>query len=77
MANERGIAGAIRSLVNARDLKLKCVGVLHESLLVPLLMYDIETKIRREKNRSGIMAVQMDNLRGLQGIRRIDRVLNA
>ena len=27
--------------------------------------------------RSGIRAVQMDNLRGLLGIRRMDRVLNA
>ena len=33
--------------------------------------------ICREKERSRIMAVQMDNLRGLLGIRRMEKVLNA
>ena len=31
------VAGGIRPLVNARDLQLECVRVLHESLLVPFL----------------------------------------
>ena len=35
----RKVAGANRSLVNARDLKLECARVLHETLLVPVLMY--------------------------------------
>ena len=34
------VAGAIRSLVNA---KLECGRVLHETLLVPVLIYDSET----------------------------------
>ena len=50
---------------------------LRESLLVPPLMYDDETMIWKEKERSRIRAVQMDNLRGLLGIRRMDKVLNA
>ena len=33
--------------------------------------------IWREKERSRIRAVEMDNIRGLLGIRRIDNVLNA
>ena len=33
--------------------------------------------IRRAKERSRIRAVQIDNLRGLLGIRRMDRVPNA
>ena len=33
--------------------------------------------LQREKERSRIGAVQMENLRGLQGIRMKDRVLNA
>ena len=33
--------------------------------------------IWREKERSRIRAVQMDNLRGLCGIRRMNKVLNA
>ena len=68
----RRVAGAIRSLVNARDLQLDCAGVLHETLLVPVLMYDSETMVWKEKERSRMRAVQMDNLRGLLGIRRMD-----
>ena len=31
VANGKKVAGAIRSLVNARDLQLKCARVLHET----------------------------------------------
>ena len=48
-----------------------------ESLLVPDLTYGSETVIWKEEERSSIRAVQMDNLRGLLGIRRIDKFLNA
>ena len=41
----RRVAGAIRSLVNARGLQLDCARVLHESLLVPVLMYGSDTMI--------------------------------
>ena len=51
--------------------------VLHETLLVPVLMYGSKTKLWKEKERSRIRVVQTDNLRGLLGIRRMDRVLNA
>ena len=44
---------------------------MHESLLVPVLTYGNETVICREDERSRIRAVQIDNLRGLMGIRRI------
>ena len=47
-----------------------------ESLLVPVLTHGSETMIWREE-RSRISAVQMDNLRGLLGIWRMDKVLNA
>ena len=76
MANERRVAGAIRSLINARDFQLEFARVLHETLLVPVLMYASETILWKEKERSRIRAIQMDNLRGLLGIRRMDRVLN-
>ena len=65
----RRVAGVIRSLDNAWSLQLECGRVLHESLLVPVIAYGSETKIWREKKRSRIRAVQMDNLRGLLGIR--------
>ena len=41
----RRVAGAIRPLVNARDLQLECTRVLHETLLVPVLMYGSETNV--------------------------------
>ena len=44
---------------------------------MPLLTYGSKTKIWREKERSRIRAVQMDNFRGLLGIRRMDKVPNA
>ena len=74
--NGKRVAGAIRSLVNARDLQLQYARVLHETLLVPLLMYGNETILWKEEERSRIRAVHMDNLRGLLCIRRIDRVRN-
>ena len=42
-----------------------------------VLTYGNETMIWKEKERSRIWAVQMDNLRGLLGIRRMDTVPNA
>ena len=72
----RRVAGAIRSLVNARYLHLDCARFLHETLLVPVLMYGSETMLWKEA-RSRVRAVQMNNLRGLLSIRRMDRVPNA
>ena len=76
MANGRKVAGAFRSLVNARDLHLECARVLHETVLVPILMYGSETMLWKGKEKSRIRALQMDNFRGLLGIRRMDRVPN-
>ena len=42
-----------------------------------VLMYASETIIWKEKERSRIKAIQMDNLNGLLGIRRMDKVPNA
>ena len=44
--------------------------VLHVTLLVPVLMYGSKTMLWKERARVG--AVQVDNLRGLLGIRRMD-----
>ena len=44
---------------------------------MPVLTYGSETMVWREKDRSRIWAVQMDDLRGLLGIRRMDKVPNA
>ena len=45
VASGRRVAGALRSLVNARSLQLDCARVLHESLLVPVLTYGSVTMI--------------------------------
>ena len=39
--------------------------MVHERLLMPFLLYGNETMIWREKDRSRIRAVQIDNLRSL------------
>ena len=73
----RRVACDIRSMVNARDLQLERARVFHETLLVPVLTYSSETILWKEKERSRVRAVKMDNFRGLLGIRRMDRVPNA
>ena len=60
-----------------RSLKLEYARVLHEGLLMPVLLYGSETMIWREKERSRSKAVQMDNPRGLLGIRRMDKAPNS
>ena len=40
---------------------------------MPVLMYGSETIIWREKERSMIRAVQMDNITGLLGIRMMEK----
>ena len=74
VASGRKAAGAIRCLVNTRGLYLDCARVLHERLFVPVLLYGSETMIWREKERSRIRAVQVENLSGLLGISRMDRI---
>ena len=60
----RNVRGAIRSLVNARDLELQCATVLLETLVIPVLIDERETMLWKETERSRIRVVQMDNLRG-------------
>ena len=64
-------------LINARGLQLECARVLYESLLMHVLMYGSETMTWKGKERFRIRAVQMDNIRGMLGIRRMDTVPNA
>ena len=46
------------------DLQLKCARVLHETLLVPVLMYGSKTVLRKEEEIFRIRAMQIYNLRG-------------
>ena len=76
MASGRSVAGALRFLVKVRSLQLECGRVLLGSLLVPGFTYGSETMIWGEKKRSRIWAVQIESLRGLLGIKRMDKVPN-
>ena len=73
----RKVGGAIRSLINARGLQFECARVLHETLLVPVLMYGSKTMIWKEEERSRIRAIQMGKIRSLLCIRRMNRISNA
>ena len=44
---------------------------------MPVLLYGSEITLGKEKERSRVRAVHMDNLKGLLGIRSMDRVPNA
>ena len=54
VASGRRVAGAIRSLVNARDWQLECARGLYETLLVPVLTYGHETMLGRRKVDIGL-----------------------
>ena len=64
VASGRRVASTIRSIVNVRDLQIECARELHETDLVPLLMYGSKKMLRKE-------------IRIILRIRRIDRVTNA
>ena len=46
--SEGKVAGAIRSLVYAKGLQLKCVRVLPEGLAMPFLLYGSDSDIERK-----------------------------
>ena len=73
---DRGLY-VLLGLVNGSCLELECAMVLHGSFLVSVLMYCSEIVIWKEKERSKIRTGQIDNLRGLLGIRRMDKVPKA
>ena len=50
--------------------------ILHETLLVSVFTYGSKVMLWKEKERSRIRSVQMDNFKQLLGIRRMDRVPN-
>ena len=77
VASRRRVASAIRSLVYAMDLQLECARILQEPLFVPVLMYGSKTMIWKEKERFRIRDVQMETLRSLLGIRKMDKFQNA
>ena len=49
VSSGRRVAGAIKSLMNAKGLSLECAKVLHESMLLPVLMCGSEAMVRSRK----------------------------
>ena len=70
------VASATRSLVNARGLQLSVQGFCMRYCLC-LFSCTVVRMIWKENKSFRIRAVQMDNLRSLLGIRRMDKVPNA
>ena len=62
-ASGRRVSGAGRSLVNAMGLQLECTRVLHETSLVPILIYGSETMMWKEEERFRFRTVLMDKIR--------------
>ena len=67
MASENRAADAIRPLVNAKDLQLLCARILHETLLVPVLMYGSDTMLWRGLTHGHFMAREAPRLRPFSG----------
>src|SRR5678815_4983448 len=76
VVNGRMVAGAIKSLVNVKGLSLECARALHEGMLLPVLLYSSETMVWNKKYRSKVQCVQMDNLRDMLGVKRINKMRN-
>ena len=45
------MAGAIKSLVDAKGISLECARVLHDGMLLPVLMYSSETMVWNKRYR--------------------------
>ena len=76
MTDIKKLAGMIRSLVCTMSLRLECVRVLEEGLVVLVLMYVSEALVWREKERSRIRTVQMKNLKSFFGKKGMDGISN-
>ena len=62
--------------MNDRGLQLERAKLLREVLFKSVSLYGSETVAWREKETSTIRVVQMDNLRCLLGVRRINKMQN-
>ena len=60
------------SLINTRVLQLKCAMVMYDAFLVSDLIYGSETMIQKGVQRFKIRGAQLDCLRGLLSIKRMD-----
>lgn len=71
----RKVVSAIREKANAKGLNLECTRLLQESMLILTLKYSNETEVRKKKKIEN-KALQIDNLRGMLEVRRIEKIGN-
>src|SRR5678816_2448976 len=76
VVNGRKVVGEIKSLVDKKRLSFECARVLYEGKLLLVLMYNSETIVWNKRYRTKFQCVQMDNLKGVLGVRRIDKMRN-
>ena len=76
VSNGRQVAGAIESLVKARRLSFERNRVVHESMLLPVVMYGSKEMVWSQNYRSEVQTVQMNYLRRVLGVRKIDKMRN-
>lgn len=68
----RRVGGALRALLNCRNLSAECAVSLHDGLLVPAIMCGCETLLFLcLKRYIRIRTLGMDNFHGIIGIRNI------
>ena len=75
VSSGRRVSGDIKSLVSGRSCGFSVVWSCMSLVLV--LTYSSATMIWKEKEKSRVRAVQMNDLRGLLGIGKMDKVSNA
>lgn len=63
--NEKKVAVLIRVPMKNRGLSLECERVLHESLPSPILVYWSKIMIWKEKKKSRMRTVQMNNQKAM------------
>ncbi|CAG4947225.1 unnamed protein product [Parnassius apollo] len=70
------VNGALHSIVKNQNVSKKARMVIHNTVLVPTLMYGSESWVWQKKHESRINAVEMRSLRSMLVLNRNDRVRN-
>ena len=77
MKEARKNAGMLKSLWNRRNVSREAKVGMFEGIVEPSLLYGSETWVTNKSERKKMEAVEMDCLRSICGVRRLDMVTNA
>ena len=69
--------GALKDVWKKRHISNEAKVGMYEGIIEPTLLYGCETWVMKKRDRKRIEAVEMNCLRNICGVRRIDRVSNA